>query len=273
MEPFVQTSESVLSIQPWIEKYPSLIAGFTTKNGGVSEKPFVSMNTAFHVFDREDKINQNRQILAEHIQMEVSNWIGCEQTHEYFIKKVGREQIGVGAKDYQSALKHTDGLYTNETDVLLTLCFADCVPIFFFAPKYHLVGMAHAGWKGTVSGIGLRMVQEWMEKEGVQPDEILAVMGPSICQNCYTVDKKVIDLLEEILEEQTKTAYNQITESQFQLDLKLANELILRKAGLPPENISTTAYCTSCDHSLFFSHRRDRGKTGRMMGMIGWRKE
>ena len=272
MEPFVQNSESFLSIKDWSDQHPNLLAGFTTKSGGISNPPFNSMNTAFHVCDVEENVKRNRHLLANQIDFSVESWIGAEQTHEDVIVKIDKNYAGRGALDYETALKATDGLYTKESGLLLTLCFADCVPVYFVAPKYQLVGIVHAGWKGTVAGIAKSMVDIWQQAEGVQPNEIYAAIGPSICQNCYTVDKKVINLLEVILEEQTKTAYNQIKETQYQLDLKLANSLILQKAGVLPENIITTNFCTSCDDSYFFSHRRDEGKTGRMMGFIGWKE-
>ena len=273
MEPFIQTFESFLSIKNWNDQFPNLLAGFTTKNGGLSKFPFHSLNTAFHVNDEDETVRKNRRKLADQLQFTVENWVGAEQTHETSILKVDSRSAGLGALDYETALKRTDGLYTKESDVLLTLCFADCVPVFFMVPDRRLIGIVHAGWKGTVDGISKSMVDIWKRVEGVQPEQIYAAIGPSICQECYTVDKKVINRLEVILEEQTKTAYNQIKEDQYQLNLKLANALILQKAGVLPENIMTTDFCTSCDHSFFFSHRRDQGKTGRMMGLIGWKGE
>lgn len=273
MEPFVQTSESILSITPWIADCPSLAAGFTTKHGGVSKGPFHSMNPAFHVHDLADDVVRNRKIVANSIHMPAERWAGAEQTHETNIAKITAEEAGLGALDYDTALKRTDGMYTSESGILLTLLFADCVPVFFFAPKHHLVGAAHAGWKGTVGGISAAMVEKWTKVEGVPVEDIFVAIGPSICPKCYMVDKKIIDLLELILEEETKTAYNQITDTQFALDLKKANALILRKSGILKENIITTRFCTSCDEQLFFSHRRDKGKTGRMMGFIGFKEE
>ncbi|WP_455661891.1 peptidoglycan editing factor PgeF [Pradoshia sp.] len=273
MESFVQTSESILSIIPWVEKFPNLAAGFTTKDGGVSKGHFSSMNPAFHVHDLADDVVRNRKIAAERIHVPAESWVGAEQTHETNIAKITAKQAGLGALDYASALKQTDGMYTRESGVLLTLLFADCVPVFFFAPKHHLVGAAHAGWKGTVGGISKAMVEKWTRVEGVPVEDIYAAIGPSICPKCYMVDKKIIDMLELILEEETKTAYNQITDTQFALDLKKANALILRKSGILNENIITSEFCTSCDESLFFSHRRDKGKTGRMMGFIGFKEE
>ena len=273
MESFVQTSESILSIRPWTEGHPNLVAGFTTKNGGVSKGHFSSMNPAFHVQDVAGDVVSNRKILAERIRVPAERMVGAEQTHETNIAKITAEHAGSGALDYVSALKQTDGLYTRERGVLLTLLFADCVPVFFFAPKHSLIGVAHAGWKGTVGGISKAMVEKWTRVEGVPLEDIYAAIGPSICPKCYMVDKKIIDLLALILEDETKTAYNQITDTQFALDLKKANALILRKSGILNKNIITSGLCTSCDESLFFSHRRDKGRTGRMMGFIGFKEE
>ena len=127
--------------------------------------------------------------------------------------------------------------------------------------------------EGNSWGISKAMVEKWTRVEGVPLEDIYAAIGPSICPKCYMVDKKIIDLLALILEDETKTAYNQITDTQFALDLKKANALILRKSGILNKNIITSGLCTSCDESLFFSHRRDKGKTGRMMGFIGFKEE
>ena len=81
MESFIQTSESFLSIKDWMDQYPNLLAGFTTKNGGVSESPFDSMNTAFHVSDMDEKVRENRRILANQLHLPLDKWVGAEQTH------------------------------------------------------------------------------------------------------------------------------------------------------------------------------------------------
>ncbi|AOH54207.1 laccase [Peribacillus muralis] len=271
-EPFVLIDDQYMLIDSWRQKNLQLVAGFTTKNGGVSSGDFQSLNTGFHVGDRLEDVQGNRGILAEKLSFSLDGWIGAEQTHETQILQVTSLDGGRGSTDYISAFKATDGFYSKDRNVLLTMCYADCVPLYFLAPAHGMIGVAHAGWKGSVNGIARKMVEAWL-REGIKEAEIFAVIGPSICSKCYVVDDKVIDLVQNLLEDNDEKPYNLISEGQYQLDLKQLNGLVLQKAGIPISQIDMTSYCTSCDHDLFFSHRRDNGKTGRLMSFIGWKED
>lgn len=271
MEPFVLTNQSFLTIENWMKLCPGLIAGMSTKLGGVSKGSFESLNLGFHVKDCGPDVCFNRQTIAELLDFPLNNWAGAEQVHGVHIKKIIKADRGKGSNSYESAFAGTDGFYTNEEGILLTLCFADCTPLFFLAPNAKMIGAAHAGWKGTVGMIGKQMVEAW-KAEGINPEEILVAVGPSICEKCYIVDNRVINLVENILEDVDRKPYNQIKEGQYALDLRELNKLILLKAGIPEQNIIMTHYCSSCHHELFFSHRRDEGSTGRMLSFIGWKE-
>lgn len=271
MEPFVLSNQSFLTIENWMNTYPGLVAGMTTKHGGVSKGCFESLNLGFHVRDDLQDVCSNRQILASLLDFPITYWTGAEQIHDVQIRKLTKQDRGKGANSYESAFSGTDGFYTNEEGILLTLCFADCTPLFFLAPNAKMIGAAHAGWKGTVGQIAGRMVDEW-KAEGIKPEEILVTIGPCICEKCYIVDDRVINLVENILEDVDRKPYNQIIEGQYALDLKELNKIILLRSGVPEQNIYITQYCTSCDHELFFSHRRDRGSTGRLISFIGWKE-
>ena len=88
--------------------------------------------------------------VAELLEFPAKHWVGAEQTHDIVIKKITKADRGKGSDSYEHSFKGTDGFYTNEEGILLTLCFADCVPLFFIAPETKMIGVAHAGWKGTV---------------------------------------------------------------------------------------------------------------------------
>lgn len=135
-----------------------------------------------------------------------------------------------------------------------------------------MIGAAHAGWKGTVGQIAKRMVTAWGE-EGITPEQIFVVIGPSICEKCYIVDKRVIDLVENTLEDGGMLPYTLIKEGQYSLDLRELNRKILLSAGVPDRNILSTGFCTSCDKKQFFSHRRAEGRAGRMLSFIGWKEK
>ncbi|OCA85524.1 laccase [Bacillus sp. FJAT-27225] len=271
MEPFHTNNGTLFMIEQWMERFPGLVAGFSSKNGGVSKPPFMSLNTGYHVGDDPNDVKRNREIIASMIGFPLDAWVGAEQTHGANIVNASRFHMGKGAGEYSTSVKDTDGFYTNEPGLLLTLCFADCVPVYFLAPETGKIGIAHAGWKGTVEGIGPQMVKGW-KAEGIPLSKIYAVIGPSICEKCYIVDDYVLSFVKKRLEHVEKKPYNQISEGQYSLDLKEMNRLLLIECGIPGENIEISNYCSSCESETFYSHRRDRGKTGRMMGFIGWRK-
>lgn len=272
MEPFIKVNEQYYSIKSWVEQYPGLVAGFTTKNGGASKDYFQSQNFGFHVGDNTTDVCNNREALAKTIRVPLEKWVGAEQTHGIQIKKVTSADRGKGANAYDDSIKDTDGFYSKEKGTLMTLCFADCVPLFFIAPEERMIGIAHAGWKGTVHGIGAKMVSTW-QAEGIDVERISVIIGPSICKKCYIVDDYVITFVQNTLEHVEKKPYNQIKEGQYSLDLQELNKQILMKQGIKENQILTTTYCSSCHQDEFFSHRRDNGKTGRMMSFIGWRED
>ncbi|WP_062048573.1 polyphenol oxidase family protein [Bacillus sp. JCM 19034] len=193
MEPFIQESERYFKLSQWEQKFSSLVVGFTTRNGGVSRFPFRSLNMGFHVDDDQELVRQNRQLLAGDLSFPLSNWVGSEQVHGAKIVRVSAMEKGKGANDLESAIRNTDGLYTNEPNLLLTSLYADCVPIFYYAPTANLIGLAHAGWRGSVSRIATNMVKLWVENEGVQKKDILITIGPCISAERYEVNRVVIE--------------------------------------------------------------------------------
>ncbi|MGV3466842.1 MAG: peptidoglycan editing factor PgeF [Heyndrickxia sp.] len=268
MEPFIKKDKEYFYIKEWTEKFPHIIAGFTTKNGGYSEGFDGSLNCGFHVGDDLEAVRKNRKNIADKLHFPITAWVGCEQTHGTRIVEIHHEQKGKGSFDYESSIKDTDGVYTNLQDTLLTLCFADCVPIYFFSANHDMIGIAHAGWKGTVKGIAKEMIDAWRNK-GIKSADIMVAIGPSICEKCYIVDNRVIKEVDSWFNSGDSKPYNEISAGQYQLNLRKLNQIILEKSGIPSENIYMTKLCTNCDHEEFYSHRRDQGNTGRMMGFIG----
>lgn len=272
-EPFAQSSVNFMSIQTWADLYPNLIAGFSTRNGGKSKGNYQSLNLGFHVGDDPETVLENRYILADELELPIDWWVSGQQTHENRIQKVTRDHRGLGASNLQGSLSGIDGLYTKESNVVLTAGYADCVPLFFIAPKEGLVGIAHAGWRGTVQNIAGNMIDMWVKEENVNPSNIYVMIGPSIGSCCYQVDNHVINYVTPLLSSEVPKPYKSIDASQYLLDLKSLNFLLLTGAGVPTANISKTSYCTSCQSDLFFSHRRDQGKTGRMLSVIAKKED
>ncbi|MEC1156929.1 peptidoglycan editing factor PgeF [Cytobacillus horneckiae] len=271
MEPFKLQQREFVMIDDWNQTY-GIIAGMTTKQGGFSQGAFSSLNMGLHVKDSEGDVLKNRRELGEIIHFPIEQWVGAEQTHQTHIENISEHQSGRGSMSYEDSFKGTDGFFTSSKGILLTMCYADCIPIYFLHPSSNAIGIVHAGWKGTVNGIAEEMVKRFKAK-GIKASEIKVAIGPGICQDCYIVNDFVIDQAKRFIGGEYSKPYQQISEGQYSLDLKLLNKQILIRAGIIESSLQVTNYCTSCHHDLFFSHRRDKGHTGRMMSFIGWKEE
>jgi polyphenol oxidase len=272
MEPFGLKAKEFFTISSWENEHPDLVVGFTTKNGGYSLPPFHTFNLGFHVGDTIEAVCENKNLLSNILDFPLKSWVAAEQTHGTNIKHVVKSDCGSGSNSYEDAIPDTDGLFTSESGILLTLCFADCVPLYFLDRNSKRIGIAHAGWKGTVKGIAKEMVLSWQQL-GIDLKNILVTIGPSICEKCYIVNDYVIEFVHKILEDVEKKPYNLLSEGQYQLDLRLLNKILLIQAGIPETNISVSKLCSSCQEDSFYSYRRDSGTTGRMMSFIGWKGE
>jgi polyphenol oxidase len=271
IEPFQKESESYYSITKWTEEFPGLKAGITTRSGGESKGCFDSLNMGLHVCDKQADVVKNRVKIAESLQFPLDHWVAGEQTHGNRIIKITTSDKGKGSRSYSTSIKDTDGFLTAHKHLLLTMCYADCVPLYFLDKKNGHIGVAHAGWKGTVGEIGPAMLTKFQD-EGSSIADIDVVIGPSICKECYVVDDRVINQVKKVLEDGNHLPYNLKEEGQYHLDLKRVNKLLLLQWGLNDRQIHTSGYCSSCS-TEFFSYRRDDGNTGRMMSFIGWKEK
>lgn len=265
-EPFVQKNKSFLQVDKWKRLNSQLQVGFTTRMGGYSVLPYKSLNMGLHVFDERETVVQNRKKLTEKISMPIDNWICGEQTHETNVMKVDQTSKGRGATSYETSLSNIDSLITNEKGILCTALFADCVPLYFFDPISGYIGIAHAGWKGTINKIAKKTIEK-LFANGVKPYDLQVVIGPSISKENYEVDDGIISKLNNNYIEKCVTKKEN---NRYLLDLKQLNVEILLQNGIHSNNIDITSFCTFANEDLFFSHRRDHGKTGRMLGFIGF---
>lgn len=253
-----------MKISDW-EKH-GIHAGISTRNGGVSIGPYDTLNLGLHVNDEPSQVKMNREILARDISYPLIKWVCAEQVHGTVVKRVTNKDAGKGSIKLDDALRNCDALITNETNLLLTAFFADCVPLFFIDPNSTWIGIAHAGWKGTVAGIGPKVVLA-LKEASVNVKDIRVAIGPCISKTQYEVDQKVIDHIP--LEYRSEKILTEISARQYQLDLKELNQEMLINAGISPEHIELTTYCTYDNKDDFYSHRRDKGETGRMLAFIG----
>ncbi len=233
-------------------------AFFTTRWGGVSVPPFASLNLGLHVGDDPRAVRENRRVVGEILAFPPENWAVAQQIHGTTVVRVGPEDAGAGALSLSTAVPGVDGLLTTAPDLPLVGFFADCVPLFFWDDAGRMVGLAHAGWRGTAGGIGRRMLQLFREELGVLPERIRVALGPAIGPCCYRVGEEVAALFPR--EVVTRDA------AGVSLNLVRANRLDLEAAGVT--EIQVAGICTACRTDLFFSHRGEKGHTGRMAALI-----
>ena len=275
MEPFVKGEDaSILHLISWENEVEGLTAGFTTRIGGQSEAPYEGLNCGLHVGDLDKNVVQNRESICEKIGFPFDAWTCADQVHGNQVEIITKKHRGSGNNSLDHCIEQTDGLITAEKNILLTSFYADCVPLFFLAPEERVIGIAHAGWKGTVANISQKMLDTLVSEYQTKINTVKVAIGPSIGLCCYEVDERVIDPFLKLWNASRLPEWIVPTHEKsgkFQLDLKEANRYLLMERGIPANNILVSHWCTSCHTDLFFSHRKEAGKTGRMTAFIGWR--
>jgi YfiH family protein len=282
MEPFVLEKAAngcdLLYIRGWMERDSGLSAGFTSRHGGVSKGGFNSLNIGLHVEDNPQLVVKNRKRLAEALHVKLNACTYAEQVHGNEVQEVSRVDAGTGVDSRETAFQSKDAFVTNQSGLFIHALFADCVPLFFYDPVQRAVGVAHAGWKGTVLRIAGETVEAMQRLYGSNPENILAAVGPSIQACCYEVNKvvmaRVFAVMEELEinnfhEEGQPPIYESKPNDKYNLNLQQMNRQIMIKAGILPTHIEVSSLCTSCRTDLFYSHRKEEGKTGRMAAWIG----
>lgn len=268
METITSSGTVLLYLQSWMQKAPELSVGFTTRKGGVNGESCHAFNLALHVEDEEAVVLHNRRQLMKEIGFTMDAFTCAQQVHANNVAIVDSSDRGKGSLSTQTAIADVDGLLTAQDDICLISFYADCVPLYFFEPTKRLIGLAHAGWRGTVKQIAKEMVHTMVEKMNANPKYIYAAIGPSIGACCYEVDNYVAQSVHNMLPR--ADVIKSHANNRYMLDLKECNRQIMIEAGILPEHIAMTQYCTGCDTTRFFSHRKESGKTGRMASWIGW---
>jgi len=251
-----------LTIPEW-SKWGIKVA-FSSREGGVSRSPYHSLNLALHVNDSTKDVLHNREIFLAELGYRMDDIVVAEQVHGIKVKAITEMDKGRGMQDLLSAIPKCDSMITSE-DVGLMCFFADCVPIYFYCPQIGLIGIAHAGWKGTAHKI-VKEVLTRIKLAGGSAEGCYAAIGPCIGACCYEVDEHVAIIFKENFNN-VSTILTETAEGKYKLDLVKANQEILISEGILPENICCAELCTACQADHFYSYRRD-GITGRMAALI-----
>ena len=241
--------------------------GFSTRLGGVSEGMFSSMNLSFQRGDDREKVEENYKRICNVLNMNHKNVVLSNQVHDTKIKLVTKEDAGKGMIK-ESDIIGIDGLITKEKDIPLVTFYADCVPLFFYDPVKEVIAAAHSGWRGTKEKIGKKVVETMEEEFGCKKEDVVAVIGPSICQDCYEVSEDVVLEFQEVFKEETSLFVKAKENRKYNLDLWKVNSMILKEAGILEKHMSLPNLCTCCNPKLLFSHRASKGKRGNLAGFI-----
>ena len=281
-------------------RFPWLIFGFSTRQGGCSRAYGESaLNLGFTKEDSKAVVERNRAAFLRELggprkrnkaleksALELWPLITVRQVHSdiiHFIDSPTQQQL-VG-----------DGLITATPRLLLGIQTADCLPIILVDSKHRAVGVFHAGWRGTVKRIVEKGVGEMHRRFGTRPRDLKAAIGPGIHGCCYEVGVEVREkfesqfayaakLFREVEERDpvrekypmlfltARAPGHNILPKKIYLDLVEANRQQLRDAGVPAKGIGASALCTNCRTGLLFSYRAEKGRTGRMMAVVGIRE-
>lgn len=238
---------------------------FSTRMGGVSEGIYSSMNLSYTRGDKKESVDENFRRIAAALGCGVEDIVCSDQTHTTNLRIVGKADGGKGitrARDYSDV----DGLLTDEPGVYLATFFADCVPLYFVDTKRKAIALAHSGWRGTVARMGQCVVEKMREAYGTDPADLVAAVGPSICQECYEVSEDVAAAFAAAFTKPGQEREILLAKGggKYQLDLWRANEIVLTEAGIPRDKIQVTDLCTCHNDRYLFSHRASHGQRGNL---------
>lgn len=235
--------------------------GIFTRIGGTSEAPWNSLNVGGTVGDNLDHVRRNHDLMYETLQVDGSRSCTVWQVH-------GADVVHAsGPVPGRRWIAQADSLITNIEGVPLVMRYADCLPLMFYDPVARAVGLAHAGWRGTVGGVGVNTVRAMQRLYDSQPKNIQAIVGPGISRQRFQVGEEVVDAFHERFGELDETLMQRDpADGTAYIDLWEANRRDLTAAGV--HHIEIAGICTYDNPDLFFSHRGENGRTGRFGAVI-----
>lgn len=251
----METGQSTLYRRPaiFVPFQDRLAAAESTRHGGVSAPPYASLNLGLYTGDDPAAVRENRRRFFAALGFTPEQTAGARQVHGDHIRYV--EDPG----QYEGY----DALITDRPGLLLTVTVADCAPVLVFDPRQGAVAAIHAGWRGTAAGIVDKTMRELTNRFGSRPVDCYAYIGTCIDECSYEVDADVADHFPRPYKRWDGDRH------KFFLDLKGANRSQLLEAGVPAAQIGISSFSTVSDNRDYFSHRREKGRTGRLLAAIG----
>ncbi|HBG75069.1 MAG: hypothetical protein A2X25_04320 [Chloroflexi bacterium GWB2_49_20] len=233
--------------------------GIFTRLGGVSPKPWNYLNLGGTVGDDTKRVNRNRQLMFDSLKLDVQSLFDVWQVHGTSLVLVDEP------RRLHEPIQKADIILTNQPSVTLMMRFADCTPILLHDPVQRVIGMVHAGWMGTVNGAAKIAIEAMVDRYGSKPEDIRAGIGPSIGPDHYEVGENVALEVLKTFGENSPVLKEQLN-GKIYFDLWEGNRILLQKSGV--QNIEVAGLCTACKLEDWYSHRAEKGKTGRFGALI-----
>ncbi len=239
-------------------EFNDLVALQTTRTGGVSEGPYSSLNLGMNTRDSDENVHENTLRLCVEAGINPQRLVSSEQVHSTEI--LTAENPG--------RYHGYDAFITDKKNLFLCIFTADCYPVLIFDPRHHAAGAVHAGWKGSAKQIVMKAIAAMQKNFNSIPAECFAYIGTGISSAAYEVD---LDVAKEFPSDACMCHTVSKGNNKYMLDLRMVNYNQLLASGIPASNIEQSQFCSFGDSGMFFSYRRDKGVTGRMVSIIGVR--
>ena len=240
--------------------WPALKHGIFSRNGGVSRAPWASLNMGGNVGDDPKAVRRNHELMYAALGLDEARACTVWQVHSADVI------LATGPVQGRRWLALADAMITDRPGTPLAMRFADCAPLLFYDPVQGVVGMAHAGWRGTVQGVGAATVRALVRSFGCKPANIQVGIGPCIGPRKYQVGEEVVDAVRAYFGTTAGLIRRDPADGTAYFDLWAANRLDLERAGV--EQIEVAGICTAENTDEFFSHRAEHGRTGRFGAVI-----
>ncbi len=232
--------------------------GFSPRAGGVSRGPFASLNLGASVGDEPAAVLENRRRLAGWCGVAPERIMYASQVHGAHVLVAGRDEIGAEG----------DAVVTDDPDWCLAVSAADCLPVLLLDRRTGAIGAAHAGWRGALAGVVDATLEALEWTYGTRTSDVEAWLGPAIQGRCYQVGPEVIDAVHARGAADGIAWPDPETTGRWRLDLPALVRHQLLAAGLSGDAVTASTTCTHCAADRCFSHRRERGRTGRHWAVL-----
>ena len=231
---------------------------FTTRRGGVSRGAFSELNLGRSVDDDPDAVSENRRRVLDAFGADPSRTATVHQVHG--TRVVDAREAGPDVR--------ADGIVSDDPSWTLAVSVADCVPVLMVDPAHGAVAALHAGWRGVVAGVVDAGIEELVGRYGARPDRLRVAIGPHISGPRYQVGAEVVGAFAQAGFPESVARPDPDAAGRFLLSLDAAVRVALARSGVRPRHVHDGGWCTASDPRRFFSHRRDRGASGRHWALL-----